>query len=155
VFSIGVNQLPARTEIRLGGVIDHGAAEAFAQALEKLSSTVCLDLHDVQRITSYGVGLLIRHLSAISKNHKVEFARCSETMVDQFQMLRFSTYGRITSFQARFTCTRCQRSDLRLLEVAKLAVNKAEQAVNPPVFPCTCGGDLVVDDSLEFVLEHV
>jgi hypothetical protein len=42
-----------------------------------------------------------------------------------------------------------------MLEVAKLSVDKAEGAVRAPVFACTCGGDLVVDDSLEFVVEHV
>ena len=106
-------------------------------------------------ISSYGVGLLIRQLSAISREHKVEFAQCSETMVDQFQMLQFSNYGRITSFQARYACPRCDRQDLKMLDVATLKVDKRTHTVLSPEFPCACGGKLVVDDSLEFVIDHI
>src|SRR5688500_15871345 len=140
MFSAVVKQSEQRTEIRLAGTIDHTSTEDLARSLEKLAPTVCLDLHAVERITSYGVGLLIRHLSTISRNHKVEFARCSETMVDQFQMLKFSAYGRITSFQARYLCSRCQRTSSVLLEVKKLEVDPASHEVHAPVFACHCGG---------------
>ena len=150
-----VNHSGDRTEIRLGGIIDHTSADEFAKAFQTLRATVCLNLREVTRISSYGVGLLIRQLSAISREHKVEFAQCSETMVDQFQMLQFSNYGRITSFQARYACPRCDRQELRMLEVAKLKVDKRTDTVVSPAFPCACGGKLVVDDSLEFVIDHI
>ena len=155
MFSAAVKQSGHRTEIRLAGTIDHTSTEELARALEHLAPAVCLDLHAVERITSYGVGLLIRHLSVLSRNHKLEFARCSETMVDQFQMLKFSAYGRITSFQARYLCSRCQRTDSILLEVGKLAIDTKTGEVRAPTFTCRCGGYSEVDDSLEFVVEHL
>ena len=42
-----------------------------------------------------------------------------------------------------------------MLEVAKLKVDKRTDTVVSPAFPCACGGKLVVDDSLEFVIDHV
>ena len=95
-------------------------------------------------------------MSAISREHDVEFAECTELMVDQFQMLQFSRYGKITSFQARFACAACGRTELRLLDVKRdLQIDVAAREVQTPPIACTCGGQLVVDDSLEFVLEYI
>ena len=155
MFSAVVRQSEHRTEIQLAGTIDHTSTEDLARALERLAPTVCLDMHAVVRITSYGVGLLIRHLSALSRAHKVEFARCSETMVDQFQMLKFSSYGRSLSFQARYLCSRCQSTDSILLEVKKLEIDPRTKTVRAPIFACNCGGRSEVDDSLEFIADHL
>jgi anti-anti-sigma factor len=155
MFNVVVNHSANRTEIRFGGTIDHECAVEFGRAFEDLRGAVCLDLMEVKYISSYGVGLLLKHLSAISRQHKVEFARCSETMVDQFSMLQFSNYGRITSFQARYACPRCERTDVVLLEVKQLKVDVAARTVESPVYPCRCGGKMAVDDSLEFVIDHV
>jgi anti-anti-sigma regulatory factor len=145
-----------RTEIRIVGTLDHTGAAEFEQAFTSLRGTVVLNLGGITRITSYGVGMLMRHLAAIGNQHKVEFAECSETMVDQFQMLQFSRYGKITSFHARYACTRCGRNDVVLLDLQRdLKVNAATRDVRSPEFPCACGGRLIVDDSLEFVIEHV
>jgi anti-anti-sigma regulatory factor len=144
-----------RTEIRVVGTLDHTSAVEFEQAFTNLRATVVLNLGGITRITSYGVGMLMRHLAGIGNAHKVEFAECSETMVDQFQMLQFSRYGRITSFYARYACTRCGRNDVVLLDVQRdLKVALATRTVRSPEYPCACGGRLVVDDSLEFVIEH-
>ena len=156
MLAVTVTQSEGRTEIRLAGTIDHTSTDEFARAFEQIAPTVCLDLRDVKYVSSYGIGLLIRHLSAISRRHRVEFARCSEAMVDQFQMLQFSSYGRITSFMARYACSRCNRTDVILLDVGRdLKVDREQRAVHAPEMPCSCGGKLSVDDSLEFVLDHV
>lgn len=155
MFRVSIRHTDDRTEIELVGTINHASADEFAHAFVELRPNVVLDLHGVTSISSYGVGLLIRHLSPASKHHKIEFARCSETMVDQFQMLQFRAYGRITSFQARYLCPSCQRTDSALLEVDKLVVEKPTRTVTAPSYACVCGGRLEVDDSLEFVVEHV
>ena len=151
-----VSHEDTRTVIRLAGRIDHTSVADFASAFMSLRGTVVLNLRDVTSITSYGMGLLMRHLTAITDKHRVEFAECSETMVDQFQMLQFSCYGRITSFKARYACARCERTDSIMLDVRRdLQVTAATRTVRSPEFPCRCGGRLVVDDSLEFVIQHV
>ena len=61
-----------------------------------------------------------------------EFARCSETMIDQFQMLQFRAYGRITSFRARYACPQCERTDSVLLEVDLLTVDRKARTVVAP-----------------------
>lgn len=154
MLAVTVTRSDDRTEIRFAGKIDHTSASEFSSAFEWLRGTVCLHLRQVTDISSYGVGLLIRQLAAISGQHKVEFAECSETMVDQFQMLEFSRYGRITSFQARYACARCDRTEVRLLIVRELAIDAAARSVRAPNYSCACGGRLLVDDSLEFVIEH-
>jgi len=155
MLTVTVESCGDRIVIHFAGRIDHASAEKFTGAFEKLRGTVCLNLRKVTYISSYGVGLLIRKLSAISSEHKVEFAECSETMVDQFQMLQFSRYGKITSFQARHVCARCNRMELVLLTQRDLQIDREKSAVRSPAFPCVCGGQLAVDDSLEFMLDHV
>lgn len=155
MLAVTVTRSDDRTEIRFAGKIDHTSASEFSAAFEQLRGTVCLQLRQVTYISSYGVGLLIRQLAAISGHHKVEFAECSETMVDQFQMLEFSRYGRIVSFQARYACARCGRTDVVLLVVRELEIDFTARAVRAPEFACSCGGRLLIDDSLEFVIEHV
>ncbi len=143
-----------RTEIRFDGTIDHRSAPEFARLFAELQKTVCLNFREVSRIDSYGVGLLMRHLAALAGAHEVELAECSETMVDQFQMLNFSRYARIVSFQARYACAKCERLDTMLLDVRR-DLRRDGNAVVAPSFPCTCGGRLEVDDSLEFVIAYM
>jgi anti-anti-sigma factor len=154
MLRVKISQTAGRTELRFAGMIDHTSADEFARVFAELQPTIVLDLHDVTSISSYGVGLLIRYLSPASKHHKIEFARCSETMIDQFQMLQFRAYGRITSFRARYACPRCARTDSMLLEVDLLTVDRTARTVDAPSYPCACGDRFVVDDSLEFVIEH-
>jgi anti-anti-sigma factor len=156
MFRAIVTHCGDRTEIRLAGTLDQTTGAEFSRAFETIRGTVCLNLREVIYISSYGIGLLMRQLAAINRDHKVEFAECSETMVDQFQMLEFSSYGRITSFQARYACARCGRPDVVLLDISRdLEVDVVARTVRSPEFSCTCGGRLTVDDSLDFVVEHV
>jgi anti-anti-sigma factor len=122
MLAVTVTHSGDRTEIQLTGEIDHFGASEFAGAFATLKKTVCINLGNVRYISSYGVGLMLKQMAAISREHKVEFAECTEMMVDQFQMLQFSRYGRIV---------------------------RAHES------PCTCGGQLCVDDSLEFILEYM
>lgn len=156
MLSVTVSHADQRTELRFSGEIDHFGAGAFADAFATLRKKVCINLGNVRYISSYGVGLMLRQMAVISREHEVEFAECTELMVDQFQMLQFSRYGRITSFQARFVCSSCQRTEVRLLDVKRdLRIDTASREVHVVALACGCGGELVVDDSLEFVLEYM
>ena len=156
MLSVTVSHSDHRTELRFAGEIDHFGANAFADAFTTLRKTVSINFSGVRYISSYGVGLMLRQLSSVSREHDVEFADCTELMVDQFQMLQFSRYGRITSFQARFACAACQRTEVRMLDVKRdLRVDAASREVHASGLACTCGSQLVVDDSLEFILEYM
>src|SRR5262245_34710538 len=85
-------------ELRLSGRIDESSAPQLESAFSKLHGRARLDLRDVERINSYGLGILMRLLDRLTKEAIVEFSRLSEVMVDHFQMLDFSRYGRIISF---------------------------------------------------------
>ncbi len=145
-----------RTLIALSGRVDESGAAQLSAAFEELRSTVCLNLREVTLVSSYGIGLLMRHLGAISRSHKVEFAECSESMVDQFQMLEFSSYGRITSFVVRYVCGRCDRQETYLIDIERdLEVEVETRTIRSPEYKCACGGKLIADDSLDFVIEHL
>ena len=145
-----------RTEIRFEGEIDHFAFTEFDSAFAILRKTVCINLGNVSYISSYGVGLILRQMATISREHRVEFAECTEMIVDQFQMLQFSRYGRITSFQARFACAKCERTEVRLLDVKRdLKIDATSREVHAPELACSCGGQLCVDDSIEFIIDYM
>ena len=155
-LQVAVERTGGVTEIRLAGTIDEHAAAALQRGFSNPVGTIRLNLRDVQRINSFGIGILMRHLGAVSAQHKVEFGECSDVIVDQFQMLDFSRYGRITSFFARYLCQRCEAQESFLLVIGRdLQVDKRSGSVRAPEFPCSCSGSFAVDDSLEFVIEHL
>ena len=152
-LTAAIEHLDDETRIILVGLIDETAEPLMTRALSDLRRKVRIDFEGVTRINSYGVGLMMRGLSAIPNHHTVEFERCSEALVDQFQMLNFSGFGRITSFYVRFLCERCQRETSRLIVVKRdITVVKGEVETLP--VPCICGGKLMADDPLDFVVDH-
>ena len=142
------------TRLALAGRVDENAAPALEQAFHQIRGLVKMDLERVTRINSYGIGILMRNLNRVSRDHAIEFERCSEVVVDQFQMLDFSTYGRITSFYARYICNHCNREPSVLLDVAA-DIKVDGDAVVARSHRCKCGGEMTVDDPLEFVLDHL
>lgn len=152
---VDIEQSPDETRLALSGRVDETAGPALEEAFNQLRPRVRIDLERVTRINSYGIGLLMRNLNRASRDHAIEFERCSEVVVDQFQMLDFSTYGRITSFYARYICSRCTREPSVLLEVEGDIGVSADGEVTARSYRCKCGGDMTVDDPLEFVLDHI
>lgn len=141
------------TEIILGGVVDDHARTLF-EGLRTSARRIRFTLRDVTRITSSGVVAFLRLVSGMRVDHEIEFAQCSSIVVDQLQMLEFSRYGRIVSFFATYVCGSCGEEDNRLLAVAELGVGD-DGTVQAPSAWCSCGGPLIVDDSLDFVREHL
>lgn len=142
------------TTIVLAGVIDEAASQALSSAFTDVDGVVRVNFRGINRINSYGIGLLMKHLSQIFRDHRVEFVECSETIVDQFQMLDFSVYGRITSFMIRYFCPSCSAEEGRLLSISDVSTGP-DGTLGAPQFDCSCGGALRIDDSLEFLADHL
>lgn len=143
-----------RTVIHLEGVIDEGAAGSLQSAFADPARLIQVNFRGIKRINSYGIGLLMKHLGQVSRGHSVEFVECSATIVDQFQMLDFSMYGRIRSFFIRYYCEGCGAEEEKLLTV-ELDVQNTDREPTVPSYACPCGGQLSVDESLEFLVEHL
>ena len=145
------------TEIRLRGIINELSDDALRGAFADARSTVRINLRDVRRINSRGLAILVRLLDELHEQYRIEYAECSEVIVDQFQMLEFSRYGRMVSFFIRYRCERCGNEESRLVDVARdVSVTPNLDRVAAPAQECSgCCGTLVVDDSLDFVLDHL
>jgi anti-anti-sigma regulatory factor len=153
-FSIQVFRSEGLTEIRFRGRITEASTEAMTEAFSDPVGLVRLDL-EVERINSFGLGVLTKLLAASAQNHPIEFTRCSEMIVDSIQILGLSRYGRLISFFSRYLCDRCSKEDMRLLDIARdLVVSADGSEVRAPLYRCDCGGSLRVDEALDFVTEH-
>lgn len=143
------------TDLELRGSITEQAAFALEQAFLDLRGNVRIDFAGVDRINSVGLGILMRLLDVASRQHEIVYVNCSEVIVDHFQMLDFSRYGRITSFYSRYFCGRCHKQESRLLDVDRLNIRPELGIVEAPTHPCDCGGTQRVDEALDFVVEHI
>jgi hypothetical protein len=153
-FRVEVQRKSGTTIIALRGRITEEATEELERAFQDLSGIVCLDL-EVDSVNSYGFLTLVRLMDAAARRHTIEFARCSEIMVDYIQMLNLRKYGRLTSFFAIYICARCEREDLVLVDVAKdLQIDRERGSIEARVLRCGCGGALKIDEPLEFLLDH-
>src|SRR5262249_32862099 len=92
------------TDVTLKGVIDEPTSQVIEDAFSGLIGRVRIELKGVERITSYGLGVLMRLLGSACKTHEIEFFGCPEGVIDQFQMLGFARYGKIASMFIRFQC---------------------------------------------------
>jgi anti-anti-sigma regulatory factor len=141
-------------EIIIKGVVDESAGPLFDSVSRRISGTVRLNMAGVSRINSFGIGVLMRFLSRVSAQHEVLFENCSEAMVDQFQMLEFSIYGRIKSFYILYYCERCEREERSLIDIARdIRVDSGSPQLE--LRRCRCGGLLAPEDSVEFVQDHM
>lgn len=145
-------------EVVIEGVVDESAGPLFDPVSRRLSraarGTVRLNMAGVSRINSFGIGVLMRFLARVSAQHEVLFENCSEAMVDQFQMLEFSIYGRIKSFYILYYCERCEREERSLIDIARdIRVDSGTPQLAER--QCRCGGLLAPEDSVEFVRDHI
>ena len=142
------------SEIVIKGVVDESAGPLFESVSRQISGTVRLNMAGVSRINSFGIGVLMRFLSRVSPQHEVFFENCSEAMVDQFQMLEFSIYGRIKSFYMVYYCERCDREERSLIDIARdIHVDSGIPHLHEK--RCRCGGLLAPEDSVDFVRDHI
>src|SRR5262245_51497138 len=115
------------TEIVLIGAIDQNAAQTLEGAFARIEGRkVRISFRGVERINSYGISLLLRLLDKNARTHTVEFVECTEPIVDQFQMLDFSRYGRIKSLFVLYWCRSCGREDRILVQIGELAITEQD-----------------------------
>jgi anti-anti-sigma regulatory factor len=154
-FEAKINELAVgHVELVLRGVIDERATTQLEKVFEHLRDKhLQINFKDVERTTSFGIGVLMRSLHRRSSTYRVEFRELSERMVDLFRMLDFAPYGRIMSFYSRYHCARCGREDVLLLHIH--ALTKKGSEIVAPSHRCKCGGTLVIEDSLDFLLDEV
>ncbi len=152
---VSVVRANGRTTIMIAGVLDETSQRALEAAFAELDDLIELNLRGVKRINSYGIGMLMKHLSRVSRDHRIEFVECSEMIVDQFQMLDFALYGRIKSLFMRYYCSRCRREDVKLLDLEQDIRVRDDGEIMAPEYPCSCTGRLAADESLEFLADHL
>jgi len=144
------------TDVTLRGVIDEHSADVLQSAFQNLEGIVRLRLGEVEKINSCGIEELMKVLDVVAQDHTVEYCECPEVIVDQFQMMDFSMYGRISSFYIRYLCESCGTEKMVLLDVAKdLTIQPEGREIEAPTFDCTCGAKLRIDDYLDFLDDHV
>jgi len=103
---------------------------------------VDLDLGDVHYINSNGVTAWLRFLERLSTaNYRM--VRCSMPFMSQAMMVPgMLGRGVLRSFRAPYRCRGCWREEIRLVQVTLVALTGKKM----PHFPCTCGGQLELDD---------
>ncbi|MBI2568994.1 MAG: hypothetical protein HYV63_18405 [Candidatus Schekmanbacteria bacterium] len=155
-FEASVRHDPGCTEITLKGTIDEDSPQELDRAFRDLGPRVRICFREVTKINSCGIEELMKVLHEVANEHKVEFAECPEVIVDQFQMMDFSMYGRITSFFIRYLCDKCAAEKMLLLDVDRdLRIDHDTREVEAPTFDCSCGGTLRIDDYLDFLDDHI
>lgn len=130
-LDIGVTTVEDATFLKLTGVIDED--NTLASTLKKIDGrTVVLDLSGVERINSCGVRDWVNWINDLEgRGHQVVLVRCSPSIVTQINMVHNFTGGaRVRSFFAPYYCARCDREELKLLNVEDFAGQ--EEPAAPP-----------------------
>lgn len=143
--------------IRLQGcLLDESAEPRLQAAFSSLTSRVRINMRELSRINSFGVGMLMRILNRVSKGREITFEECSELVVTLLQMLDFSRYGQIKSFFCRYFCDLCDEETSHLIRVPEdLVIDPDTKAIDAIPMKCACGADARADENLEFLEEHV
>ena len=144
-----------RSFVELSGVINETSRVALDQAFSDLEPAVVISFRGVTRINSYGIKLLVELLARVSLEHNVEFVECSETVVDQFLMIDFGRFGRFKSFILRYECEKCGSEQGKLVDVDRDIRRDARQRIVAPSFACRCGGTLLTEDSIDFLVDQL
>lgn len=99
----------------------------------------------VRYVSSAGVRAWCQFLATLS-GHEYSFRQCSLAFAAQAAMVPMSLgHGVVISLEAPYRCERCDRDELRLLEVKSILVESGH--VVPPALRCgQCGGELELDD---------
>ena len=135
---------PERTDVALVGAIDEWAdLDMLFDELPR-SVPVRIDLAQVNRISSVGVRIWICFVDKLRLHDMaVLLEGCSVVIVRQMNMiLQFRGHGIVRSAYAPFYCARCNKEQLRLID---LTADVATQLHKP--LPCpTCSTLLELDE---------
>ncbi|MSP73665.1 MAG: anti-sigma factor antagonist [Myxococcales bacterium] len=129
-FYLGIHTVEDVTLLKLSGVIDEDNTLA-ASARKIDGTTVVVDLGGVERINSCGVRDWVNWLNDLeAKGKTVVLARCSPCIVNQMNLVHnFAGRAVVKSFFAPYFCGRCDREQLRLVQVDQFT------SASPPVAP--------------------
>ena len=143
---------PGYTIVEFSGPLDENAD--FAPLRAQLAGRAVFNLAGVRRINSFGAREWVHFLRDLHGVTFLTLTHCSPPVVMQLNMLHaFRGKAEVASFIAPYACTRCGREEERLLHVATHFPGK--DFSQAPKFPCTCKGEMELDDVAERYLEFL
>lgn len=129
-----------RVVIALTGALDEHAATGLAKAAAVAGrlDSVTLDLAQVARINSLGIGLWAQFLRRLAQTARIELVACSVDFIDLANLAPAMTEGaQVISFYAPVQCQQCHTGSLHLAQTADVS------GAALPLPPCSrCGGAL-------------
>jgi anti-anti-sigma regulatory factor len=132
------------TEVSLSGPIDE--LSNFDALFDAIASgqLVKIDLSQVHRISSVGVRVWIIFMDKLRASETpVQLVGCSVCIVRQMSMIsQFRGHGTIASVYAPYYCVRCNKEQLRLIEMS----GDIKTQLRKPVICPTCGAELALDE---------
>lgn len=135
---------PERTDVALAGAIDEWAdLDALFEELPR-GVPVRIDLAQINRISSVGVRIWIVFVDKLRLHDMgVTLEGCSVVIVRQMNMiLQFRGHGVVRSAYAPYYCTRCNKEQLRLIDLTTDVAAQLRKTL-----PCpTCGTELDLDE---------
>jgi anti-anti-sigma regulatory factor len=145
-FFLGINTVEDVSFLKVSGTIDED--NTLAGSLKKIEGrTVVIDLSGVERINSCGVRDWVNWLNDLeSAGKQVVLVRCSPCIVTQINLVHnFTGRGLVKSFFAPYYCGRCDKEQLKLLQVEAFAGH-----ANPRAPACRADGCQQVHCELAF-----
>jgi anti-anti-sigma regulatory factor len=141
------------TSVELTGDIDEHAGLA---ALASLSGKVVFQLSGVRRINSMGVREWVNFVRALPGVTELVLTQCSPAFIAQLNMIHgFAGPAKVHSFFAPYVCERCNREELKLLEVATHFPDGCSFDRVPELRCEQCGLALEFDDIPEHYLQFL
>lgn len=128
-FFLGINTVEDVSFLKVSGTIDED--NTLAGSLKKIEGrTVVIDLSGVERINSCGVRDWVNWLNDLeSAGKSAVLVRCSPCIVTQINLVHnFTGRGLVKSFFAPYYCGRCDKEQLKLLQVESFAGNTQPRA---------------------------
>lgn len=132
--------------VYLSGAIDETAS--FDQKIGPVSSALQVNCKGVSRINSIGVKSWVRYFSNLRKNGvKLKFVECSSAVIQQLEFFQnFIEPEEVDSLGVPLFCSSCRKNEERYFTVKELKASSFEV----PAVKCSCGGNLVFDDTEEY-----
>lgn len=128
-FFLGINTVEDVSFLKVSGTVDED--NTLAGSLKKIEGrTVVIDLSGVERINSCGVRDWVNWLNDLEAAGKqIVLVRCSPCIVTQINLVHnFTGRGLVKSFFAPYYCGKCDKEQLKLLQVEAFAGNTHARA---------------------------
>jgi CheY-like chemotaxis protein/anti-anti-sigma regulatory factor len=134
-------------EASIHGELDEHTSWKGLAGLLAGSAPIAFDMSGVERMNSAGVRGWCNFITSVGESQELTFRRCSTAFTTQASMVpTVLGNGRIVSTRAPYVCSRCEREEEQLLDVAQI---KIAGHLEEPRFPCSCGGEMILDDLAE------